>query len=76
MLLPLIRPQLESAFGQYPGGTDLLNRLFENVKFSLVHGIQVIFFWGAVIMSAAVLLNLALREIPLRGRVEAPPAIE
>ncbi|HLH38319.1 MAG TPA: MDR family MFS transporter [Bryobacteraceae bacterium] len=76
LLLPLIRPQLESAFGQYPGGTDLLNRLFENVKFSLVHGIQVIFFWGAVIMSAAVLLNLALREIPLRGRVEAPPAIE
>ncbi len=76
LMLPLIRPQLESAFGRYPGGTDLLHRLLENVKFSLVHGIQVIFFWGAVIMSAAVLLNLALREIPLRGRVEAPPALD
>ena len=72
LMLPLIRPQLESAFGRYPGGSALLARLFENVKFSLVHGIQEIFFVGALIMSAAVVVNLALREVPLRGRVEAP----
>lgn len=76
LLLPLIRPQLEAAFGRYPGGTALLYKLFDDVKFSLVHGIQVIFFVGAIITSVAVLLNFALREIPLRGRVEAPPVIE
>jgi MFS family permease len=76
LMLPLIRPQLESAFGRYPGGTALLHTLLDNVKFSLVHGIQVIFFVGAIIMSAAVLLNFALREIPLRGRAETAPVIE
>jgi MFS family permease len=76
LMLPLIRPQLEAAFGSYPGGMELLQRLFDNVKFSLVHGIQVIFFTGAIIMSAAVLLNLVLREVPLRGRVETPPSME
>jgi len=47
--------------------------LFDNVKFSLAHGIQVIFIAGAVIMTAAILWNLTLREIPLRGHEKAPP---
>ena len=76
LMLPLIRPQLEAAFGRYPGGAELLHKLFENVKLSLVHGIQTIFFVGAIIMTAAVLVNFLLREIPLRGRQEAPPPIE
>src|SRR5579872_443267 len=61
LLLPLIRPQLEAGFGKYPGGPQLLQKLFDNVKSSLVHGIQVIFITGAVIMSLAVLWNLTLR---------------
>jgi EmrB/QacA subfamily drug resistance transporter len=75
LMLPLIRPQLEAAFGKFPGGLQLLQKLFDNVKFSLVHGIQVIFLAGAVIMSFAVLWNLTLREIPLRGHREAAPPV-
>jgi EmrB/QacA subfamily drug resistance transporter len=74
LLLPLIRPQLDAGFGRYPGGLDLLHQLLDNVKVSLVHGIQVIFFTGAVIMTLAVLLNFALREVPLRGHASAAAA--
>ncbi|HWZ30265.1 MAG TPA: MDR family MFS transporter [Bryobacteraceae bacterium] len=73
LMLPLIRPQLEAAVRPYPGGPKLLQTLFDNVKFSLAHGIQVIFIAGAVIMTAAILWNLTLREIPLRGHEKAPP---
>jgi EmrB/QacA subfamily drug resistance transporter len=78
LMLPLIRPQLEAGVRPYPGGLQLLQKLFDNVKFSLAHGIQVIFIAGAVIMSLAVLWNLTLREIPLRGRkdAEVPAVIE
>lgn len=71
MMLPLIRPQLEAAFGRYAGGLQLLHRLFENVRAALMHGIHLIFVVGAVIMSAGVLINLMLREIPLRGHASA-----
>jgi len=73
LMLPLIRPQLEAGFGKYPGGLQLLQKLFDNVRFSLVHGIHAIFVVGAIIMSLAVLWNFTLREIPLRGHKEAPP---
>jgi len=75
LLLPLIRPQLDAGFGRYPGGLKLLHTLLENVRVSLVHGIQVIFLVGAVIMTSAVVLNLVLREIPLRGQHEAPAPV-
>ncbi len=76
LMLPLIRPQLDAGFGRYPGGLKLLHTLLENVRVSLVHGIQVIFLVGAIIMSAAVVLNLFLREIPLRGQTETAPVVE
>ncbi len=79
LMLPLIRPQLEAAFGKYPGGPQLLQKLFDDVKFSLAHGIQVLFIAGAVIMSIAVLWNFTLREIPLRGHSKeaaAPPVMD
>ena len=79
LMLPLIRPQLEAGFGRYPGGLELLARLFENVKTSLVHGIHTIFVVGAAIMTGAILVNLALREVPLRGHastaVAEPPGV-
>jgi EmrB/QacA subfamily drug resistance transporter len=71
LMLPLIRPQLEAAFGRYHGGLELLHRLFDNVKTSLVHGIHLIFVVGAAITCAGVLLNFAIREIPLRGHAKA-----
>jgi EmrB/QacA subfamily drug resistance transporter len=74
LMLPLIRPQLEVAFAKYPGGTRLLNLLFEDVKASLAHGIAVIFFVGAVILCAAVVVNFFLKEIPLRTGAVGQPA--
>ncbi len=74
MMLPLIRPQLEAGFGRYPGGLQLLHRLFEDVKTSLAHGIHSIFVVGAILMCAGVILNFAIREIPLRGHARAEAA--
>ena len=72
-MLPMIRPRLEAAVAGFPGGPQLLQKLFDNVKFALAHGIQVLFISGAVIMGLAVLWNLSLREVPLRGHHSAPP---
>ena len=77
LLLDQLRPQLEAAFGRYPDGPNLLHTLMGGVRASLVHGLQVIFVVGAVIMTAAVVVNVMLREIPLRGHRRAgsgPPA--
>jgi EmrB/QacA subfamily drug resistance transporter len=73
LMLVQIRPQLDAAFGRYPGGLRLLETLLGNVKTALVHGIQVIFFAGAVVMSCAILVNVFLREVPLQKvmKVEA-----
>jgi EmrB/QacA subfamily drug resistance transporter len=68
LMLPFIRPQLEAKFGAYPGGPALLAKLFADVKTSLEHGIEFIFFIGAIILTAAVVVNFFLKEIPLRGR--------
>ena len=73
LMLPMIRPRLEAAVAGFPGGPQLLQKLFDNVKFALAHGIQVLFISGAVIMGLAVLWNLSLREVPLRGHHSAPP---
>jgi hypothetical protein len=70
LLLGQIRPQLETAFAKYPGGPELLNRLFLDVRVSLIHALQVIFIMGAVVMGVGVLVNALLPEVPLRGRAE------
>ena len=65
LLLVQMRPQLEVAFGHTPGGLALMQTLFANVRTALTHGLQLVFFWSAVIMTAAVLLHLMLRSEPL-----------
>jgi hypothetical protein len=59
-----------------PGGAALLQRLLEGVKAALLHGLQEIFFWSAVIMTASILLHMVLKREPLRVRapVDAPEA--
>jgi MFS family permease len=69
LLLVQMRPQLEAAFGRTPGGLALMQTLFANVRTALTHGLQLVFFWGAVIMTAAVLLHLMLRSEPLRTQM-------
>jgi EmrB/QacA subfamily drug resistance transporter len=73
LLLVQARPQLERMFGAAPGGPQLLQMLLMSVKASLLHGLQSIFFWSAVIMSASILLHVILKREPLRARVVEPP---
>jgi len=68
LLLVQMRPQLEQMFGRVPGGLQMLQTLFVDVKTALMHGLQEIFFWSAVIMTASILLHIALRRVPLRAR--------
>jgi hypothetical protein len=72
LMLAQIRPQLETAFGHYPGGLQLLKLLMANVRVSLIHGLHAIFVVGAIIMSGAVVLNAFLREVRLKSRMEEP----
>lgn len=71
LLLVQVRPQLEQMFGRAPGGLQLLQTLFADVKAALMHGLQEIFFWSAAIMCASVLLHLFLKRVPLRVRAAA-----
>ncbi|HKB10902.1 MAG TPA: MDR family MFS transporter [Vicinamibacterales bacterium] len=68
LLLMQVRPQLEAGFGRVPGGAALLQRLLVGVKAALLHGLQEIFFWSAVIMTAAIVLHAFLKREPLRVR--------
>jgi hypothetical protein len=67
-----MRGQLEKMFAQIPGGLELLQTIVGNVRTALVHGLQVIFFWSAIVMTGAILLHLALRSEPLRSRTVEP----
>jgi EmrB/QacA subfamily drug resistance transporter len=78
LLLMQVRPQLEQGFARVPGGSALLQRMLVDVKAALLHGLQEIFFWSAVIMTVAVVLHLFLKREPLRARVvktDAVPAV-
>jgi len=72
LMLVQIRPQLEQAFGRFPGGAAVLQTLFVNVKTSLESGLHLIFVCSAVIMTLSVLLHVLLRSEPLRVRVVEP----
>jgi MFS family permease len=77
LTLAQLRPQLDANFGRYPGGLALLKTLLGNVRPALVHGINLIFVSSAVIMVAAVILNLLLRSVPLRhGAPKAESTLE
>ncbi len=75
LMLVQIKPRLVAAFAQYPGGKELLDVLMGNVRVALIHGLQVIFFAGAVAMALGIIVNLLLPEVPLRTvEVEAHAA--
>ena len=62
-------------FARFPDGPALLQTLLANVKVALVHGIQLIFLSAAIIMTASVALNLALKNVPLHsGKHEPKPS--
>jgi hypothetical protein len=66
LLLVQMRPQIEASLAQTPGGLQLVQTAFAAVRTSLEHGLELIFFWSAIIMTIAVFLHLALRSEPLR----------
>jgi len=74
LMLAQMLPQLDTMFGGYPHGLVLLKALMGNVRLALVHGINLIFVSSAAIMTAAVVLNLLLRSIPLRHEVQVAEA--
>ena len=77
LMLGAMRPQLEKAFGQYPGGLNLLHVLFGNVRTALIHGLNQIFVASAVIMTLSIILHIFLKDVKLRGRAvtsDQPPA--
>jgi EmrB/QacA subfamily drug resistance transporter len=67
-----MQPQIEASFAQTPGGAAMARALFDAVRTSLSHGLEVVFFWSAAIMTAAVLVHLALRSEPLRTQMIEP----
>jgi len=77
LLVVQYRARLEEAFGRYPGGTQLLHRLMDNVRSALVHGLHAIFVVGSLLMVIGVIINFFLREVPLRKRgVPAPGQLQ
>ena len=68
MLLPSIRPQLEAAFGRYPGGAEVLAKLMLAVKDSLMHGIRVVFIIGAVVSLVLLAVTVTLPEGEFKKR--------
>ncbi|MGI8742029.1 MAG: MDR family MFS transporter [Bryobacteraceae bacterium] len=71
-----IRPRLEAAFGMYPRGTELLHALLNNVRDALIKGLHSIFLVGALLMTVSVVVNLFLREVPLKKRVPGQAPVE
>jgi hypothetical protein len=74
ILLAQSRPQLAAIFASTPGGLAMVQPLVASVKTSLLHGLQEVFFWGAVLMVVAVVPHLFLKREPLRTRVATPDA--
>jgi len=78
LLLVQMRPQIEALFSRYPNGLELMQTLMVNVRESLVHGLHLIFVSSACVMAGAVVLNLLLKNVPLRTHHQVPdvePAI-
>ncbi len=75
LLLAQRRPELLAIFGHSAGGLKTLATLFANVRLALIHGLQLIFISSAVVMTAAVVLNVLLRSVPLRRHHAPEPEI-
>jgi EmrB/QacA subfamily drug resistance transporter len=59
-------PGLRTNLAQTPGGAQLLQALLDNVRAGLVHAVNGVFTISAVIVALACVLNLFLKDIPLR----------
>ena len=69
-----MRPQMETLFRTYSGGLQLMETLLVSVRGGLEHGLHRIFATSAMIMLVVLLMNLALKNLPLRSSHDAPKA--
>jgi hypothetical protein len=74
LLLLQMQPQLEAVFSRSAGGLELMRVLMVNVRAALIHGLHLIFVSSAVLMTGAVVLNLLLKNVPLRSHHGPAPA--
>jgi hypothetical protein len=74
ILLAQSRPQLATILASTPGGAAMVQPLVASVKTALLHGLQEVFLFGAVLMAVVVVPHLFLKREPLRTRSAAPDA--
>jgi EmrB/QacA subfamily drug resistance transporter len=77
ILLAQSRPELAAIFMKTPGGLAMVQPVIDSVKTALLHSLQQVFFFGAILMAAAVIPHLFLKREPLRSRTtmgDAPAA--
>ena len=67
LLLAQMRPQLDTVFGRYSNGPEVLQTLLLGVRGALSQGLHRIFLTAAIIMAGLVLMNLGLKSVPLRS---------
>lgn len=68
ILLAQSRQQLAAIFMKTPGGLAMAQSVVTAVKTALLHGLQEVFLFGAVLMAVAVLPHLFLKREPFRTR--------
>jgi MFS family permease len=66
LLLPQLHSQLEAAFSHYENGSKLLSIMYANVGTALLGGIRWIFFISAILMVLLFVLNVMIKDVPLR----------
>jgi len=77
LLLAQVRPQLVAAFSHFENGPALLQTLFANVRIALLHGIQLVFLSSAIVKMIAIVLNVLLKNVPLKhSHAPEPPPVD
>jgi EmrB/QacA subfamily drug resistance transporter len=74
ILLAQSRSELAAILMKAPGGLAMVQPVIVSVKTALLHGLQQVFFLGAVIMVIAVVPHLFLKREPLRSRATTADA--
>jgi hypothetical protein len=68
-----MRPQLQTTFGRFTNGPQVLEKLYASVGPALLGGIRWIFLISAVLMIVVFAMNLLIKDVPLRhGPVTSP----
>lgn len=72
VLLVQSRAQIAEILAKTPGGLAMVQPLVASVKAALLVSLQEVFFFGAVLMAAAVVPHLFLKRERLRARTASP----